>query len=199
MRGIPLGLGKPGGAGAVDRSPSLIFTDHECFERGLGITRPCLVEGLRRELWDHQGGRRSIGLGETILGSLGWDQARVVEFGQGLLELCASCLGLEEGREGGRHNILTQGTTNGVVEACTDGCARPDRSRGQQHEEEVEQPDGTIKMVRSGPTPKQTLRKALDDEVFDAVRLKLSELKEGPLKDYTFVKPSKDADGFELV
>ena len=40
-------------------------------------------------------------------------------------------------------------------------------------EEEVEQPDGTIKMVRSGPTPKQTLRKALDDEVFDAVRLKL--------------------------
>ena len=66
-------------------------------------------------------------------------------------------------------------------------------------DEEVEQPDGTIKMVKSGPTPKQTLRKALDDEAFDAVRLKLSELKEGPLKDYTFVKPSKDADGFELV
>ena len=33
-------------------------------------------------------------------------------------------------------------------------------------EEEVEQPDGSIKMVKSGPTPKQTLRKALDDEAF---------------------------------
>merc|ERR1719453_371604 len=53
-------------------------------------------------------------------------------------------------------------------------------------EEEVVQPDGTTKVVRSGPTPQQTVRAALDDRAFDAVRLKLSELTEGPPKDYTF-------------
>ena len=42
------------------------------------------------------------------------------------------------------------------------------------------QPDGyRQKVVRSGPTPKQTVRKALDDSAFDALRLKLSELSEG--------------------
>ena len=41
---------------------------------------------------------------------------------------------------------------------------------------------------RSGPTPEETLRKALDDECFDVVRRKLSELDTGPLADYTFTK-----------
>jgi hypothetical protein len=68
-------------------------------------------------------------------------------------------------------------------------------------DEEVVQPDGTVKVVRSGPTPKQTVRKALDDSAFDAVRLKLSELSEGPLKDYTFSKAEGEAaeDAFEVV
>lgn len=64
-------------------------------------------------------------------------------------------------------------------------------------EEEIEQPDGTMKVVRSGPTPLQTVRAALDDRAFDAVRLKLSELTEGPLKDYNFLMVN--GDGFELV
>ena len=67
-------------------------------------------------------------------------------------------------------------------------------------DEEVVQPDGTVKVVRSGPTPKQTVRKALDDSAFDAVRLKLSELSEGALKDYTFSKAeAAEEEGFELV
>ena len=69
-------------------------------------------------------------------------------------------------------------------------------------DEEVVQPDGTVKVVRSGPTPKQTVRKALDDSAFDAVRLKLSELSEGPLKEYTFSKAEGEAaeeETFEVV
>ena len=67
-------------------------------------------------------------------------------------------------------------------------------------DEEVVQPDGTVKVVRSGPTPKQTVRKALDDSAFDAVRLKLSELSEGPLKEYTFSKAeAAEEGGFEVV
>ena len=66
-------------------------------------------------------------------------------------------------------------------------------------DEEVVQPDGTVKVVRSGPTPKQTVRKALDDSAFDAVRLKLSELSEGPLKDYTFSKAQAAEEAFEVV
>ena len=55
-------------------------------------------------------------------------------------------------------------------------------------------PDGTIKVVREGPTPAETLRQALDDAAFDPVRLALAGVKEGPLAAYTFEK-----DDFELV
>ena len=55
-------------------------------------------------------------------------------------------------------------------------------------EQEVVQADGTVKIVRSGPTPMETLRKALDDECFDVVRRKLSEIDTGPLASYTFTK-----------
>jgi hypothetical protein len=54
----------------------------------------------------------------------------------------------------------------------------------------------SVKVKRSGPTPEQTLRKALDDEAYDLVRAKLSELSSGPLKEYTFIK--EDA-GFEVI
>jgi hypothetical protein len=61
-------------------------------------------------------------------------------------------------------------------------------------------PDGSIrtttKVVRSGPTPEQTLRTALDDAVFDAVRLQLAALEAGPFKDYAFA-PKEGA--FEMV
>ena len=63
-------------------------------------------------------------------------------------------------------------------------------------EEEVVQPDGTIKTVRAGPTPEQTLRATLDDSNFDAVRLKLSSVSTGPLADYVF---EKEDVGFALV
>jgi len=71
-------------------------------------------------------------------------------------------------------------------------------------EEEVTEtavmPDGSIqtttKVVRSGPTPEQTLRTALDDAVFDAVRLRLAALEAGPFKDYAFA-PKEGA--FEMV
>ena len=38
-------------------------------------------------------------------------------------------------------------------------------------EKEVTMPDGTVKLVREGPTPAETVRAALDGEAFDAVRL----------------------------
>jgi len=69
-------------------------------------------------------------------------------------------------------------------------------------EEEVAQPDGSVKVKRGGPTPMQTLRAALDDSVYDAVRLKLSELTSGPLAAYTFeltADKAKGDDNFELV
>jgi Mg-chelatase subunit ChlD len=66
--------------------------------------------------------------------------------------------------------------------------------------ETVMMPDGSIqtttKVVRSGPTPEQTLRTALDDAVFDAVRLRLAALEAGPFKDYAFAP--KDG-AFEMV
>ena len=49
-------------------------------------------------------------------------------------------------------------------------------------------PDGTVKLVREGPTPAETVRAALDDEAFDAVRLALAAVKQGPLAAYTFEK-----------
>ena len=73
-------------------------------------------------------------------------------------------------------------------------------------------PDGTVKLVREGPTPAETVRAALDDEAFDAVRLALAAVKHGPLAAYTFEKDElvvvpeeapaaaeAEADGFELV
>ena len=65
-------------------------------------------------------------------------------------------------------------------------------------EEEVVQPDGTVKVKRSGPTPEQTLRAALDDSAYDAVRLKLSALTSGPLAGYTF-QAAVEEEGFEVV
>jgi len=68
-------------------------------------------------------------------------------------------------------------------------------------EEEVVRPDGSVHVKRSGPTPEQTLRAALDDPRYDAIRLKLSELGSGPLALYTF-KRAEDvsAEGdFDLV
>ena len=66
--------------------------------------------------------------------------------------------------------------------------------------ETVVMPDGSIqsttKVVRSGPTPEQILRTALDDAVFDAVRLRLAALEAGPFKDYAFAP--KDGT-FEMV
>ena len=79
-------------------------------------------------------------------------------------------------------------------------------------ETEVTMPDGTVKLVREGPTPAETVRAALDDEAFDAVRLALAAVKHGPLAAYTFEKDElvvvpeeapaaaeAEADGFELV
>ena len=63
-------------------------------------------------------------------------------------------------------------------------------------EQEVVQSDGTVKVVKSGPTPEETYRAALDDRDFDVVRLKLAELEAGAFKDYTFVKEDM---GFEVV
>jgi len=61
-------------------------------------------------------------------------------------------------------------------------------------EKEVTLPDGTKRVVREGPTPAETVRAALDDAAFDAVRLALAAVEEGALADYTFSK-----DDFELV
>jgi len=61
-------------------------------------------------------------------------------------------------------------------------------------EKEVVMPDGTVKVVREGPTPAETVRQALDDPAFDPVRLALSGVTEGPLASYTFEK-----DGFEVL
>merc|ERR1719231_193548 len=64
-------------------------------------------------------------------------------------------------------------------------------------EEEVIMPDGTVRVKKVGPTPEQTLRAALDDTAYDAVRLKLSELTSGPLAAYDFKRVEEG--GFELV
>ncbi|KAL1498685.1 hypothetical protein AB1Y20_013997 [Prymnesium parvum] len=61
-------------------------------------------------------------------------------------------------------------------------------------EKEVTMPDGKVKVVREGPTPEETVRKALDDSAFDSVRLALTGVKEGPLAAYSFA-----TEGFEMV
>ena len=69
-------------------------------------------------------------------------------------------------------------------------------------EVKVVQPDGSTKVVKSGPTPEQTMRAALDDSAYDAVRLKLSELTSGPLAGYMFESKAEEEEqegGFELV
>ena len=71
-------------------------------------------------------------------------------------------------------------------------------------EKEVRMPDGSVKVVREGPTPAETVRAALDDAAFDAVRLALATIKEGPLAAYSFVKedavvvPAEEEE-FEVV
>jgi hypothetical protein len=62
---------------------------------------------------------------------------------------------------------------------------------GDEVEVEEVLADGTTvvkKLVREGPTPAQTVRAALDDEAFDAVRLALSGLGQGALAAYVFKK-----------
>jgi hypothetical protein len=69
----------------------------------------------------------------------------------------------------------------------------------EEEEQEVVLADGSVKKVvvkKSGPTPAETLRKALDDDAYDSVRLKLSELGSGPFADYTF---AREDEGFEVV
>ena len=61
-------------------------------------------------------------------------------------------------------------------------------------EKEVVMPDGTVKVVREGPTPAETVRQALDDPAFDPVRLALAGVTEGSFASYTFEK-----DGFEML
>jgi len=61
-------------------------------------------------------------------------------------------------------------------------------------EKEVVMPDGTVKVVREGPTPAETVRQALDDPTFDPVRLALAGVEKGALAGYTFEK-----DGFDVV
>mmetsp|Transcript_35243 Transcript_35243/g.81629 ORF Transcript_35243/g.81629 Transcript_35243/m.81629 type:complete len:86 (+) Transcript_35243:376-633(+) len=54
-------------------------------------------------------------------------------------------------------------------------------------EEEVKMEDGNLQIVKdSGPTPYQTLRKALDAEAFDAVRTAITSAAEGPFAGYEF-------------
>mmetsp|Transcript_15086 Transcript_15086/g.36772 ORF Transcript_15086/g.36772 Transcript_15086/m.36772 type:complete len:673 (-) Transcript_15086:394-2412(-) len=62
-------------------------------------------------------------------------------------------------------------------------------------EVEVEMSDGTTKVVKQGPTPFETLRKALDGEAFDVVREVISRVGEGPFEGYTF----EIGDGFEAI
>ena len=58
-------------------------------------------------------------------------------------------------------------------------------------EEEVGE-DGRV--TKEGPTPYQTLRKALDDSHYDAVRVEVAEVGEGALEGYEVEK-----DGFSVV
>lgn len=68
---------------------------------------------------------------------------------------------------------------------------------GVDEEVEVVRADGVRVMVkRGGPTPEETLRKALDDRAFDAVRLRLSEMSTGLFAGYTFAREDL---GFEVV
>ena len=73
-------------------------------------------------------------------------------------------------------------------------------------EKQVRLPDGTVKVVREGPTPEETMRAALDDPAFDAVRLALAGVEEGPLAGYSFEKDdavvvadAPMAEAFEVV
>mmetsp|Transcript_14159 Transcript_14159/g.38139 ORF Transcript_14159/g.38139 Transcript_14159/m.38139 type:complete len:160 (+) Transcript_14159:275-754(+) len=62
-------------------------------------------------------------------------------------------------------------------------------------EVEVQMPDGTSKVVLQGPTPYETLRKALDAEAFDVVREAISRAGEGPFAGYAF----ETDEGFEAI
>lgn len=63
-------------------------------------------------------------------------------------------------------------------------------------EENVEMADGSVRVVnKGGPTPYETLRKALDVPAFDVVRAAIAEVGEGPFADYAF----ETEDGFTPV
>ena len=61
--------------------------------------------------------------------------------------------------------------------------------------------DGSTKLVREGPTPAETVRKALDDPAFDPVRVALAAVAEGRLAAYSFAPAAAEpaAEAFEKV
>jgi len=58
-------------------------------------------------------------------------------------------------------------------------------------EKQVVDADGTVRKVKEGPTPAQTVRAALDSADFYPVRLALAKVKEGQLAGYEFAAPDK--------
>ena len=64
---------------------------------------------------------------------------------------------------------------------------------------EVVQADGTVKTETIRVTPEQILRKALDDSMYDPVRLVLTTSNEGCLYKYKAPEPIQDEDGFDIV
>ena len=54
--------------------------------------------------------------------------------------------------------------------------------------------DGTTKIVKEGPTPAETVRKALDDPNFDPVRVALAGVAEGRLAAYSFVPAATEPE-----
>jgi len=69
-------------------------------------------------------------------------------------------------------------------------------------EKEVVLPDGTVAVVKEGPTPAETVRAALDSADFAPVRVALAAITTGPLAAYTYVAEEKgmfDTEEFEIV
>lgn len=64
-------------------------------------------------------------------------------------------------------------------------------------EKVVHDEDGTTRVVKEGPTPYMTFRKAMDDETFHPVRVAIAETGEGVLGEYFFEHETDD--GFAVV
>lgn len=64
---------------------------------------------------------------------------------------------------------------------------------------EVVQTDGTVKTEKVRVTPAQIFRKALDDSMYDPVRVVLAGSEEGCLKEYQPPMPMEEEDGFEVL